>query len=678
MPDTLTPTLRIDDKILRDIIGPMYYPQSPYEFSVFPAEILGQVYEQFLGKVIRLTGSHQAKIEEKPEVRKAGGVYYTPSYIVEYIVRETVGKLCEGKTPAQVSKLHILDPSCGSGSFLLGVYSYLLDWHLKWYIQHEPEKHRKQIFKTEGRDWRLTTAEKRRILINNVYGVDIDSQAVEVTKLSLLLKVLEGENKESLQELLFGRVRALPDLGRNIKCGNSLIGSDYFVGQLIPNEDEQRRVNPFDWKIEFPEIMRASGGFDVVLGNPPYVFSRELLTTSDKQYFATHYGTIWEKPNTYMIFMEKALSLISNRGVCSFIVPNSWLTVEAGKKLRDLFSPRLCVLADLLYPVFEGVTVETVIFVARKESHQSKVKCSIVRSLNEFDSSFFETSSDSWKTNDGKICLASDPGIDLVLDKIIRQSERIGDFFDVKTGLQAYEVGKGNPRQTKKDVKDHVFDYDTKYDKNTYRYLDGKDVGRYVLSWNNRWLRYGPWLSQPRTIDIFTRPRILLREITSPLPYCVNGVFTQDNFLNNKSILNILHSEDDSNALLFLLGQLNSKLLSIFYKNKAVKSARTLFPKIVIKDLRTFPYVPVDSRSNDKSVQITQKVKMALDLQNHLKALHAPGEVMRLKRQVASLYQEIDHLVYELYMLTEQEIELVEAYAISMEKADSNETQEQS
>ena len=140
LPDELTPMLTIDDKLLKDIIRRLYYPESPYEFSVLPADILGQVYEQFLGKVIRLTSEHRAVVEEKPEVRKAGGVYYTPTYIVDYIVKNTVGKLLEDKTPKQASKLHILDPACGSGSFLLGAYQHLLDWHRDWYMNNDPQK----------------------------------------------------------------------------------------------------------------------------------------------------------------------------------------------------------------------------------------------------------------------------------------------------------------------------------------------------------------------------------------------------------------------------------------------------------------------------------------------------------------------------------------------------------
>ncbi|HKT34977.1 MAG TPA: type I restriction endonuclease, partial [Nitrospira sp.] len=156
-PDELTPRLKIDDQVLKEIIGRLYYPNSPYEFAVFPTEILGQVYEQFLGKVIRLTAAHQAKVEEKPEVKKAGGVYYTPAYIVEYIVKNTVGTLCEKKTPKQISKLKILDPACGSGSFLIGAYRYLLNYHRDWYLSDGPEKHRKELFQAANGEWRLTT-----------------------------------------------------------------------------------------------------------------------------------------------------------------------------------------------------------------------------------------------------------------------------------------------------------------------------------------------------------------------------------------------------------------------------------------------------------------------------------------------------------------------------------------
>ncbi|RPJ12132.1 MAG: restriction endonuclease subunit M, partial [Desulfobacteraceae bacterium] len=159
--DNLTPFLQIDDKPLKEIFKNLYYPESPYEFSVLSADILGQVYERFLGKVIRLTAGHQAKIEEKPEVRKAGGVYYTPDYIVDYIVKNTVGKLVEGNNPGPrggVSHLKILDPACGSGSFLIGAYQFLLDWHRDQYINDGPENWSKgknpRIYQSQKGEWR--------------------------------------------------------------------------------------------------------------------------------------------------------------------------------------------------------------------------------------------------------------------------------------------------------------------------------------------------------------------------------------------------------------------------------------------------------------------------------------------------------------------------------------------
>ena len=139
-PDEFSFRLTIDDKPLKEIIKNLYYPDSPYEFSVLSADILGQVYEQFLGKVIRLTRNHRAVVEDKPEVKKAGGIYYTPTYIVDDIIKNTVGQLLKGKSLKQIGKLKILDPACGSGSFLIGAYQCLLDWHLEYYIRNRPRE----------------------------------------------------------------------------------------------------------------------------------------------------------------------------------------------------------------------------------------------------------------------------------------------------------------------------------------------------------------------------------------------------------------------------------------------------------------------------------------------------------------------------------------------------------
>ncbi|PZR76095.1 MAG: restriction endonuclease subunit M [Chthoniobacterales bacterium] len=342
-PDDLTPGLEIDDDVLKKIIKRLYYPHSPYEFSVLPADILGQVYEQFLGKVIRLTENHQAKVEDKPEVKKAGGVYYTPTYIVDYIVENTVGKLLEGKTPKQAAKLRILDPACGSGSFLIGAYQYLLDWHRDWFFNDDPKKHATGrapvLYQASGGEWKLTTTERKRILLQNIFGVDIDAQAVETTKLSLLLKVLEGESEQSLAtQLRFFHERALPDLGRNIKCGNSLIGPDFYEQSemLFLDEDERYRINVFDWNAEFPGIMKG-GGFDAVIGNPPYIRS-QTLGELQRRYYERRFKAATATYDIYVLFFERALSIASKQGHVGMILPNKFFTTDYGRGLRALLA----------------------------------------------------------------------------------------------------------------------------------------------------------------------------------------------------------------------------------------------------------------------------------------------------------------------------------------------------
>ncbi len=358
-PDELTPELEIDDKVIKEIVGELYYPKCPYEFSVLPVEVLGHAYEQFLGKVIRLTEGHRAKIEEKPEVRKAGGVYYTPKYIVDYIVENTVGKLLEGKKPKEVRDLHILDPACGSGSFLLGAFQYLMDWHLDWYTKEyektgkiptvvaEKGKRKKKsdpqaIYQGQGGQWYLSTAEKKRILTNNIFGVDIDANAVEVTKLSLLLKVLENESSETINsQLKMWHERALPNLSNNIKCGNSLIGPDFYENQqsAMFDEEEALRINAFDWEQEFPEIFKK-GGFDAVIGNPPYVvikggrYTNYEEKTEIVQYYKNRYKFASMQTNLYNLFFEKSYFLIKEKGFFGMIIPNTILTNDGMKDVR--------------------------------------------------------------------------------------------------------------------------------------------------------------------------------------------------------------------------------------------------------------------------------------------------------------------------------------------------------
>lgn len=348
--DAVTPSLALDDKVLKEIVKHLYYPDSPYEFSVVSSDILGQVYEQFLGQVIRLTPAGRAEVEDKPAVRKAGGVFYTPTFIVDYIVRRTIGRLLEGKSPKEVSLLRFLDPACGSGSFLIAVFQFLLDWHLAYYMADGPEKHSRgrppRVYQSTGGAWRLTSDEKKRILLNNVYGVDIDSQAVEVTKLSLVLKVLEGETEESLgSQLALFQDRVLPDLGSNIKCGNSLISpQDFYVGHQprLLEEEEVYRVNPFDWKAEFPQVFAGPDpGFDVVLGNPPYIRIQTMTEWAplEVEFYKQRYVSA-KKGNydIYVVFVERGLELLNSGGLLGYILPHKFFNAQYGEALRRIIA----------------------------------------------------------------------------------------------------------------------------------------------------------------------------------------------------------------------------------------------------------------------------------------------------------------------------------------------------
>jgi predicted type IV restriction endonuclease len=667
-PDKLTTTLAIDDKPLKDILKTLYYPDSPYEFAVLPADILGQVYEQFLGKVIRLTSDHRAVVEDKPEVKKAGGVFYTPTYIVEYIVKNTVGKLLEGKTPKKVDGLRILDPACGSGSFLLGAYQYLLDWHLKWYSENEPGKwakaKRPALYQGQGSAWHLTTAERKRILLNNIYGVDIDSQAVEVTKLSLLLKVLEDETDETLnrQRKLFHE-RALPNLGGNIKCGNSLIGPDYYDGKqmnLLDNEEAQR-VNVFDWQTEFSEIFKA-GGFDAVIGNPPYIQSRsDMITEQDKNYLYQNYQTSEYQLNTYGLFIEKGFKLLREGGGLGYIIPNYWLSTKYDEKLRDFVFKQNAV-AELVnvYKVFANATVDTVLLKGFRTLKPSYPKSFTIRSV---DRSFITiperlnaVKAGMWSyTNEH--CLLSDTtpiGVSFSDVMQLKGEKTLADYFVFKFGMKPYEAGKGEPSQTREMMDAKIYHSKEKINECWQPLLTARNVKRYRLDWQGDWIKYGENLAAPRDPALFFGPRILIQRIISST--ALSGSFADESLVCNTDVITLKPKQDlQREAILFFLGILLSRVCAKYLKSRNVNLDRAAFPKINVNTLESFP-VPIP---NEKS-RLPDMVEQMLALHKQITEAKTGHEQTMLQRQIDATDRQIDKLVYELYKLTPEEIKIVE------------------
>ncbi|MCK4295938.1 MAG: N-6 DNA methylase [Candidatus Marinimicrobia bacterium] len=694
-PDEISLQLSIDDKHLKDIIKRLYYPESPYEFSVLPADILGQVYERFLGKVIRLTPGHRAVVEEKPEVRKAGGVYYTPTYIVDYIVKNTVGKLLEGKTPKQVEKLKILDPACGSGSFLLGAYQYLMDWYLKEYTADDPEKYLKsrspKIYQIRSGDWRLSTTEKKRILLNNIYGVDIDTQAVEVTKLSLLLKVLEGETDETLKsQLKLFHERALPDLGNNIKCGNSLIGSDFYEGRQLSilTEDEIYRINAFDWEKEFPEVRSEiwsepsvsahastqltysknskTGGFDAVIGNPPWGSEIQKVLLS---YIRERYLTAQGELDSYVLFIEKSLSLLRSDCPYGVILPDTWLTLINASKLRRwiLEDYTIVDVVALNESVFTGATVDPLVIVIRKQrpadNHLVSVRIA-PKKLKLQDFNVLDAGHGYRQGNwlDGGACqikIHITAEMDSIVGKIHSASSTLETFFDYRAGCKPYEVGKGTPPQTKSTLKQKPFTAHTRFTTDWKMLIRGNDVQRYLVSIKKpEWIKYGKWLAAPRDPEIFKGSRILIQAIRNPsLKNRIVAAFTTEEMIARINVYALIKKENVSIHYLYILGVLNSRLMNWFLM-KDYGLHTYVITGVLQLPIRVINFAdPADKSRHDKMVALVEQM---LDLNKRLALVQGQHEKTLLKRQIEATDRQIDKLVYELYELTEEEIRLIE------------------
>jgi len=652
-PDEFTLGLAIDDKPLKEIINGLYYPESPYEFSVLPADILGQVYERFLGKVIRLTAGGQAKIEEKPEVKKAGGVYYTPTYIVDYIVGQTVGRLLEGKAPKDAAKLRILDPACGSGSFLIGAYQHLLDWHLKWYMANEPEKHAKskdaRVYRS-GAGWRLTAGERKRILTNNIYGVDIDSQAVEVTKLSLLLKVLEGETDESLNaQMKLFHERALPNLDGNIKCGNSLIGPDFFEGRLDLDDDERRRINAFDWRAEFADVFKA-GGFDVVIGNPPYVRPHNIPEET-KRFLWEAYETFVAKSDLYSCFMERALWLTKIGGLQSFIVPQTWTSLESFTKIRIHLLERSLVrkLIQLPKRVFKDATVETCIFLVERRGESPAKATNIifvefldghsVRAVRNFSQAAIHK---------GHLCnfqLFGANADEPLFARVRQVSEPLGEYV-----LFAYGF---------KTADDAKFIHTEKRFKESRAFIRSGALRRYWHAPPTEYVWYMPDLmtqnrktARPGEAARFEAEKIVVSRMGKGLAATLDagGLFVKDAMM-------LLSRPGSAISLPYLLGIINSKLLGYYYQHLFI-TIDVLKNALLNLPIRAINFSDKTDRvSHDRMVALVERM---LRLQQNVAATKTAHDKNLLQRQIDATDREIDKLVYELYGLTEDEIAIVE------------------
>ena len=687
--DKVSEGITVDNKVVKTIIEELYYPESPYEFSVISVEILGSAYEQFLGKQIRIDSGHRARIEEKPEVRHAGGVYYTPQYIVEYIVERTVGELVKGKKPADVEKLRFVDPACGSGSFLLGTYDYLLNWHKEQYGALKKMRTGKKSDKLRP-DGELTTAEKKRILVNNIYGVDLDANAVEVTKLSLLLKCMEGETEASInQQLGLFHDRVLPTLDQNVQCGNSLIDTDWY--DMHPDADA-KKVKPFNWQRAFPEVFKK-GGFDAVIGNPPYV--RQELFSEHKPYFQQRYTVYHGVADLYTYFMERAAGLLKPDGLYGIIVANKWMRANYGEALRTWLKKQdvreLIDFGDL--PVFDGATTYPciVLYAAGKPGRDltvCEVKTLDFEDLGAYVQQHERSLPQSGLDASGWSLAGAEE--QKLFKKLMGTGVPLGEYVDGKiyrgvlTGLNGAFVIDAATRKA-------LIKTDKCSEELIKPFLAGRDIKRYKQPKSEKYLIVVPkgftnknapsskeasrWFTttypaiaahlapfkdkaEKRTdqgdywwelracdyYDAFNAPKIIIPAIVKAGSY---GYDAEGYYSNDKTA--IIPTDD-----LFLLGALNSKAVDFVLKHIASTKQNGYFeykPMYVSK-------LPI-LYHNKQSAAIAAEVQKLLSLNVELAS--ATGiTATQLADRIAHVDAKVDALVYALYGLTAAEVGVVE------------------
>ncbi|RHX77470.1 Eco57I restriction-modification methylase domain-containing protein [Leptospira yasudae] len=646
----------IDDITIKNIIKKMCYPLSPFQFDIIEPEILGRIYEKFLGSRIRLTEGHRAKIEEKIEVRKAGGVFYTPEYIVNYIVKNTVGKRIDGLSPEEIKKIKIVDPACGSGSFLLGAYNYILEYHERWYSKNQSkQKFKPDWYKNSTGEIKVTIDKRGEILKDNIFGVDIDKEATEVAIMSLYLKMLEGGFDLGQKELFFGKGSILPEMSGNIQCGNSLIEEDFFQQYSLPLAEELEMhfvTKPFNWKIKFPNVF-SDGGFDIVIGNPPY---GATLLEYHISYYENRFRTYEYQPNSFAFFIEAATALLKENGLISYIVPAVLHNQHYFSQIRKflLNDTNLDLIHLFKYKVFENAeTGDTLIFVSSKTKPNDKPI--LFRTSTYFSEPLDWTESALDKQSalsNQRYELTIGSGNPLVT-RILENSVSLSSVANCVMGIKPYQTGKGKPKQTQTIVSERPFDSPSKIDSSFKPYIVGKDINRYSIKpHHEKYIKYGEWLAEPRPDAPFEREKIVCRQTSDHIIASLD----HSNYYNLNNVYNI-ESINPSISNTFLLGLLNSKLFVYLYYEIVGEKGRT-FAEIKKVNLNKLPIV---FNNRDLVLKIEDKVVRILKAHDNLKSAKSESDRTTLNDYIQRVESEIDQLIFALYNLTADEISMVKS-----------------
>lgn len=618
--------LDIDNEVLHEVIEGLYHTkdQESYDFAIIDADVLGTIYEQYLSHILKKT-EKRAKLTENHLHRKEQGIYYTPTYIVDYIMRSTLGAKLRDKR-IDVEKIKVLDPACGSGSFLIKAFDLLNDY----YKENDENYKQTQLDVKSGIPFKT----KSRILKNNIFGVDLDKQAVEIAQLNLLLKITEKGHR-------------LPLLEQNIKKGNSLIDDEGIA-----------ESSAFKWEEKFKDILEE-GGFDVVVGNPPYINAIQLSKTVSKEvkdYWRHKYYSAKGAYDIFILFFEQSLRVCKEGGFVSFITPNKYLSSPYGVALRKLVSKNYKVVKILdlsKVKVFDDPSVYPVITVIQKTKPSKTYKIFTERIYSEDvnDKETFEISSRN-------LTLLPDCNWGVVLSENVGIIEKI---FDQSKPLA--EVATAQATSTASEA-DEYSQYINENNQGIFLINTGT-IDRYRTSYGivkltNKGKKLArPFLDTSKISDqrrnLYTSPKIII----SKLALRIEG------FLDAKGEYasintNCIHTPQEGYSLKYLAGLINSKLISFVYSElfSGLRMGGGYF-QFQAPQLRVLPIVGASDGEQRKVSALVDKIMLLYDDLNKIGDKKTDDRTI-IEEEIDKIDAEIDNVIYEIYGITDKEKKIIE------------------